>query len=109
MTKTVHLDFKDIGYESQWCDLEDPKDYTQSRYEAVLADMLKAKEDPAVAEKFFRDRIASWHLVNGDTDEPLNDPKTDDLKGIKVAISLAIGEKISELFEATVPFRSKRA
>ena len=106
--KTAHLDFKDIGYEGQWADLEDPLDYSQRRYEAVLGEMQRAGDDVAIAEKFFRDRLASWHLVDADTQAPMNDPKIDDLKGVTTAIALAIGEKIASLFEATVPLRSRK-
>ena len=108
MSKTVHMDFKDIGYEDQWADLEDPRDYSQRHFEAVVGEMQTAQKDAAVAEKFFRDRIASWHVVDGDSGEAMNDPKVDDLKGVSVAVSLAIGQKITELFEATVPFRSRK-
>ena len=116
-TKTVHFDLADAGELGEWVELEDPRSYSQRHFEQVVAEMQKIRPDPAtnqtgdpaLGERVFRDRVSAWHLVDADTGASLNDPKTDDLKGVSVGVTAAIGEKITELFEATVPFRSRRA
>ncbi len=116
MAKIVHLDLKDAEAEGQWAELENPRAYSQRKFEQVVGDMTKVRPNPetgavgdaALAEQVFRNCIWAWHLIDADTGAALNDPKTDDLSGLEVGVTAAIGEKITELFEATVPFRSRK-
>ena len=107
-TKTVHVDLKDAGEPGEWAELEDPRSYSQRHFEQVVTEMQTARDDAEAAAKVFRDRISAWHLIDADTGAALSDPKTDDLKGISVGITAAIGEKITELYEATVPKASRK-
>jgi len=109
MATTFHLDLAEAGFAGDWVELNDPRYLSQRRFEEVVAELGKAKEDPALAEKVFRDRISAWCVKDADTGATMSDPKTDDLKGLAVGVTSAIGEKITELFEATVPFRSRKA
>lgn len=109
MAKTFHLDLAEAGFEGMWVDLYDPRFLSQRKFEELVARMSDVRSDAKAAEQALRDRVAAWHLVDPDTEQDLNDPKTDDLGGLPVGVLSAIGDKINDLFEATVPLRSRKA
>ena len=109
MAKTEHLDLGPLGFDLQWVDLFDPKYLSQRRFEESVRTMREAQAEPKAAEQFLRERIAVWHVLDADSGEPLGDPQAADLGGLPLGITKAISEKITELFEATVPNASRRS
>lgn len=107
MAKTEHLALDMAGFDGQWVDLFDPRFMSQRRFEEAVAAMRAAQNDPKATEKFLRDRIAAWHVLDADSGEPLADPQTADLGGIPLGVTKAISDKIGDLFEATIPNRSR--
>lgn len=132
MPASVKLDLAPLGFDGQYVNLFDPKYLSQRRFEEVVNDMLTAQIAPpplpegatpeeraarAEAEAArsrlieragLRDRIESWYVLDADTGAPLGDPQTADLQGLPLGVTGAITEKISELFEATVPLRLRK-
>lgn len=103
MAKTFHLDLGPLGFEEQWADLRDPKYMTQRRVEELSATMRDIEGNPKAAEDFLRSQVAAWHVLDGDSGEPLGDPTEADLGGLPLGITSAISQTINELFTATVP------
>ena len=99
MAKTFHLDLGPFGFEEQWVDLRDPKYMTNRR----MKRLAKAKDDPNAGEEFLRGLIVAWHVLDGDGDEPLGEPATDDFDGLSIGVTAAIGRTFTELTEAIVP------
>lgn len=106
MAHTEHLDLD--GFDGQWVDLFDPRYMSQRKFEEAVKSMQDAQADPKAAEAFLRGRIAAWNVLDADSGLPLGDPQTADLGGIPLGVTKAISEKITELFEATVPNGSRR-
>lgn len=99
--KSVDLDLGQSGFPDQWVKIIDPRYLTQRKFE----ELMKSTD----GEQFLRDRIEAWHVLDGDTGEPLGEPQTADLKGLPIGVISVITDKIGELFEATIPFRSRKA
>ena len=97
---TIRVEF-DGG---EWADLFDPGDLSFRAVEKLAGqlDHLRTTADSAGAEEFIRERIAAWHLIDADSGAEMNDPRTDDLKGLtgkKVkAIMSAFSASVSDFF-----------
>lgn len=109
MANVVRVDLAP-DFPDQWVDLLDPKFMSNRRFEELLAVLVKPDKTVEEAEAFFRSRIAAWHVLDADSGEPLGDPAaaTTDLGGLPIGITKAIGEKINELFTASVPSASRK-
>lgn len=109
MAKTYHLALDTTDFPDQWVDLFDPRFMSQRRFEEAVAAMRAAATDPKATEKFLRDRISTWNVLDADSGEPLGDPQSADLGGLPLGITKAISDKIGDLFEATIPNRSRNS
>ena len=109
--RLVHLDLSAAGFKDQWVDFFDPKYLTQRKWEQTVSSfeaIRDGKAEPGAEERFFRERIAAWHLKDEDTGESLSDPANDDLKALTLEHSKALMERILELFNEQVPAPLRR-
>ena len=93
--KTVHIALDDVGLEGQWVDVKDPHFLTMrtlTRWQAEI------KDGTLDNERFIREFVAAWHLVDPDMGSEMNDPLKDDVGGLTVAVFQAINENLQRLF-----------
>lgn len=103
MAKTVHVDLGPLGFEDQWFDIRDPKYMSDRRAKKYAVSMQGSDVDPKVTEDFLRNLVFAWHVLDADSEEPLDDPTTADLGGLPLGVSAAISGKFNELITDIVP------
>lgn len=97
--KTVHIDLADHGLEGQWVDVRDPRFLSMRR----LANWQDAVKDGTLDnERFVRDFVTAWHLLDADTEAVMSDPKTDDIGGLSAIVFTALNEGLRDLFRGPV-------
>lgn len=106
MTKTFRLD---VPEQDGWVEVIDPADMSQRRFFAWVQKAAQLKENPDSGDDFLRDVIAAWHLIDPDSGQPMNDPRTDDLRGLKVSTVKTISAKVISAATAAASFEPKAA
>lgn len=100
MAKTIHLDFTEDGLEGQWADVVNVglKSPRQFAHLSRVASEEGGKSLVALA-------VASWHVKDPETDEPLPAPDADelDLTAIPLIVQKRIADSIQDQFAAVLP------
>lgn len=107
MTKVVRYEVGD----AEWVELYDPSDMSHRSVVACIKQLqgfTNGHTNEDEQDQWLRERVAAWHLVDPDTGAPMDDPKTDDLGGVKKGTLKLIVEKFGELTVGSVPFGSSR-
>lgn len=101
--KPVHIDLGEIDddFAGQWLDVRKPLGWTMRRIQQWQA-LEKSDDDVSAYEEFIRWLIQAWHIVDQDSGEWLNDPKTDDLGAITPAMLYALREAMKRPFRGGV-------
>jgi hypothetical protein len=89
--KTIHIDLAqhDPEFAGQWIEVHNPRRVAQRVLDEWRA-LIAADDTEALVRQF----VAAWHLLDEQTGAPMNDPATDDLKGLSVEQFSTISETL---------------
>ena len=97
--KTIHIPLDESDLPGQWVDVRDPRFLSKRTIDRWQRDVSGGDFTP---EKFLREFVVAWHLVDADTGEEMNSPTADSIDGIPIVVFQVLNERVGQLFRNTL-------